>query len=174
MSVATDTGVLQALWSEVKPAVEARDARLCKGLSRLVNRGKAAEAIGRWSEVLEAPPSPTAEVWQRLARDLSLRLSEASPDVAVLKPLFWGEVLRQRPPSLLNCRLFLDDGMADSVWLRRHGAWVFYRWTGLRFLGTPLDPLLGAVDSGTADPNDLMLRLRISGVDHPNPKLPPL
>lgn len=172
--MATDTGVLQALWSEVKPAVEARDAGLCKGLSRLVNRGKAAEAMGRWSEVLEAPPSPTAEVWQRLARRLSLRLDEASHDVAELKPLFWGEVLRQMPPSLLNCRLLLDDAMADSVWLHRHGAWVYYRWTGLRFLGTPLDPLLKTVDSGTADPRDFMLRLVVCGVDHPNPKLPPL
>ncbi len=172
--MATDTGVLQALWSEVRPAVEARDPSLCKPLSRMVNRGKAAEAIARWTEVLEGPPSPTAVVWDRMARDLALHPSDAPRGSDELRNLLWREVLLQKPPALLNCRLLLDEAYLDSVWLRRHGSWIFYRWNGLRFLGTPLDPLLHTVDVGAAAATDYMLQLRVCGTDYPNPKLPPL
>jgi hypothetical protein len=171
--MATLKGVLQCLWAEVRPAVEARRPDLWRPMARLVNRGKAAEAIAQWTKVLEEPPVLEEEVLRRLARRHAVALpAPGSSTPAAIRRVLWSECLASRVPGLLNCRLLLDDPMPDRVWLHRRGSWVLYRFDGARFPGIPLARAQALVDEGRGGPEELLLVVRADGALLPNPKLP--
>ncbi len=171
--MATQKGVLQALWGEVRPAVEARRPDECRHLVRLVNRGKAGEAIARWTAALLDPCTREGAVLERLARRYGLDPGgspDGGSDAARARLL---EAARRKPaPALLNSRLLLDDPLPDRVWLLRGGGWKLYVFDGTRFAGVPLEAALESVRTRKAEPGALLLELRVSGRTLPNPKLP--
>lgn len=171
--MATLKGILQSLWGEVRPAVEARRPDLCRELARMVNRGKAAEALAQWASVLEGPPHREEEVLRRLARRYGVELPlPGARSLQDLRRQFWAECVQRPVPTLLNCRLLFDDPLPDRIWLHRSGAWILYRFDGARFPGMPLSQARARAEEGCADPAELMLVVPMDGELHPNPKLP--
>jgi hypothetical protein len=172
--MATQTGILQALWAEVRPAVEARDPAAARSLARLVGRGKCPEAIETWRQILKEPPGQEAQALLWTARRAQLPRDEGTAgDPASLRQEIWERVVSARLPVLMNCRLLLDDPHPDRVWLHRHGDWILYRWDGHRFLGTPLPRVLREAAGSAERRQEALLDVSVSGRVRLNPKLPP-
>ncbi len=172
--MATQTGILQALWAEVRPAVEARDPSAAQALARLVNRGKCGEALSEWRRVLDSPAVREAEALHWIARRASLSVTVGTPeDRAGLREAILERAISAQAHSLMNCRLLLDDPLPDRVWLRRHGAWILYLWKGERFEGLRLEHARRLADADAARQVDLLLLLSVNGRLLANPKLPP-
>lgn len=171
--MATETGVLQALWAEVRPAVEARDPALCRPISRLVNRGKSAEALRRFEEVLDLPPTREGEALSRVAALLGAEgLISGLSHPSQIKLRLWTEVTGSRRPVLLNCRLFFDEPYSDRIWLQRHGRWILYRWDGARMAGTSLAGIRAKVAADPTSEGELLMVVSVCQQPFQNPKLP--
>jgi hypothetical protein len=173
--MATETGVLQALWAEVRPAIEARDPALCRPLSKLVNRGKSAEALQRFREALDLPPNRELEVLRRIAAMLGsegLIAHHAQP--LEVRSLVWEEVLKKQRPVLMNCRVFFDEPFPDRLWLQRRGRWILYRWDGARMGGTCLEEVRAKVAEDRNFAKALLVEVSVCGKPFVNPKLPPI
>lgn len=172
--MATQTGILQALWAEVRPAVEARDPSAAGVLARLVNRGKCAEALAAMRAILEMPAGNELQALAWIARRLGLPAEAAGGRApAELRERIWQRLSSAPLPSLLNCRLLLDEPMPDRVWLHRHGSWIFYAWEGGRFQGRPLDRVRRAAGRDTRLASAFLLQVSVNGRLYLNPKLPP-
>jgi len=170
--MATQKGILQALWGEVRPAVEARRPDLCRSLVRLVNRGRAIEAIALWTSALAERPEFETQALGRLARRHGVDLPEdAAADTRRARTALRTEAFDRPIPALQNCRLLMDGPHADRIWLHRGGSWKLYRFDGARFLGTPLSRVEAEVEAGGFDPADCLMELRLEGRACPNPKL---
>ena len=170
--MATEQGILQALWGEMRAAMEARNGLELRPFVGLVNRHKTVEALLRFRETLVKPANLEEQALAGL-----LRRAGISPPPRDLPPLglrgyVWDALLRSSPQRWGNCRLFLDEPLPDRIWLLRRGEWVFYRWSGERFVGTILAQMRSQVESGLLSAGEAMLTVTVGGVPLPNPKLP--
>jgi len=170
--MATEQGILQALWGEIRPAVEARAGGLVKPFVALVNRHKTADALLKFREALSAAPAREEYALSGLIARSGIPAPAPNLALCDLRCRLWDALLRSDPQRWGNCRLFLDDPLPDRIWLLRKGVWVFYRWVGERFVGTPLSQLRGQVEAGQFSERAAMLTISVSGVALPNPKLP--
>lgn len=171
--MATEQGILQALWGEVRPAVEARSEALVRPCVALINRHKTEAALARIAEVLASPADREREVWQGIARR-ALGLELPDPGGNAPRAGLWRDLVAAAPARWANCRLFLDEPLPDRLWLPRRGSWILYRWDGTRFAGASLDQVRERVSAGRLGAVDAMLSVRVCGVELPNPKLPPV
>lgn len=167
--MATEQGVLQALWGEVKPAVEARGEEAVRGCVALVRRHKTAEALAQFAEALSLPPADERAAMAALAR----RTVGASPQEPLSPPALrrwlWKAAVTADARRWATCRLLLDDPLPDRIWLFRERGWKFYRWTGTRFLGTPLAAVLEEVAAGRHTAAETLLSLSVGGETLANP-----
>lgn len=170
--MATEHGILQALWGEIRPAVEARTGALVKPFVALVNRHKTPEALLKFRDALSAPPAQEEYALSGLIARSGI--SAPPPDLPLtdFRLRVWDALVRSDPQRWGNCRLFLDDPLPDRIWLLRKGVWVLYRWAGGRFDGTVLPQVRGQVKAGQLSEGAAMLTISVSGVTLPNPKLP--
>jgi hypothetical protein len=171
--MATEQGILQALWGEVRPAVEARSEELLRSCVAPVNRHKTAAALARFAEVLAQPATREAEVLAGIARRALDGDSIQQPGGPETVVGLWQALVRRAPERWATCRLFLDDPQPDRIWLFRRGGWVFYRWDGARFAGFSLPQVRERVAAGHISAADAMLELPVGGTAFANPKLPP-
>lgn len=171
--MATEQGILQALWGEVRPAVEARAGAEVKPFVALVNRHKTAEALFKFREALLAPPNQEGYALSGLVARSGVPAPPRDLPVRELRGQVWEALVRSNPQRWGNCRLFLDEPFPDRIWLLRKGVWVLYRWTGERFAGIPIAQVRGQVEAGNLTAGEAMLTLSVTGVSLPNPKLPP-
>jgi|WetSurMetagenome_2_1015567.scaffolds.fasta_scaffold09633_6 hypothetical protein len=169
--MATEQGILQALWGEVRPAVEARSEDFVRRCVALVNRHKTGEALTRFAETLAQPTTREAEVLAGISRRAlggCLAPDAGSPEA---RARLWQELTHRAPERWTTCRLFLDDPLPDRVWLFRRGVWVFYRWDGDRFAGFSLPQVREGVAAGRLSAVETMLELRVGGLTFANPKI---
>jgi hypothetical protein len=170
--MATEQGILQALWGEVRPAVEARSEDLVRPCVALVNRRKTPEALARFAEVLAQPAARETEVLSGISRRaLGEELVRASGSRETRVAL-WRALVGHAPGRWATCRLFLDDPLPDRIWLLRRGVWVFYRWDGNRFAGFSRPQVRERVASGRLSAADALLDLRVGGAAFTNPEVP--
>jgi hypothetical protein len=169
--MATEQGILQALWGEIRPAVEARTGALVRPFVALVNRHKTAEALLKFRETLSAPPAQEGFALSGLIARSGISAPPPGLALCDLRCWVWDALLRSDPQRWGNCRLFLDDPLPDRVWLLRRGEWVFYRWSGERFVGTILAQMRSQVEAGLLSADESMLTISVGGVSLPNPKL---
>jgi hypothetical protein len=170
--MATEQGILQALWGEVRPAVEARSLELVRPCIALINRRKTGAALERFADILAQPPEREAAVLSELSeRLLGTTVAIASDETARRRKL-WAAFVARAPARWATCRLFLDRPLPDRIWLERHGRWILYRWAGTRFLGTPLATILQEASTGAISREDAMLTVSVGGVTQTNPALP--
>jgi hypothetical protein len=170
--MATEQGILQALWGEIRPAVEARAGAEVRPFVALVNRHKTAEVLLRFSEALSAPPNQEGYALTGLIARSGIPAPSRDVPEPGLRAQVWEALVQSDPQRWGNCRLFLDDPLPDRIWLLRKGVWVLYRWAGDRFVGTPLSQVRGQVEAGQFSGMETMLTISVSGVALPNPKLP--
>jgi hypothetical protein len=170
--MATEQGILQALWGEIRQAVEARTGALVRPFVALVNRHKTAEALLKLAEALSAPPTREEYALSGLIARSGIPAPSQDLSPSDLRCRVWEALLRSDPQRWGNCRLFLDDPLPDRIWLLRKGVWVLYRWVGDRFVGTPLSQVRTQVEAGQFSRMETMLTTSVSGVALPNPKLP--
>ncbi len=171
--MATEQGILQALWGEVRPAIETRSSDLVRPCVALINRHKTAEALSRFAEVLALPAERELEVLASLSRR-ALGRRAPNPNGNAARAGLWRDLVAAAPERWANCRVFLDEPLPDRVWLLRRGSWILYRWDGTRFAGASLDQVRERVSAGRLGAADAMLSVRVYGVELPNPKLPPV
>ena len=172
--MATQHGVLQALWGEVRPAVEARVGTAVRPYITLVNRHKPAEALALFQKTLSSPATSQREALLSLAhRALCGGLDTSDADADTLRAMIWERVIDQGTPQWANCRLLLDEPYVDRVWLLRGGRWVFYRWTGDAFVGTSLADVRTAVEGCRVSEAEAMLTVSVCSRSYINPKLSP-
>ncbi len=170
--MATERGVLQALWGEVRAAVEARHGLELRPFVALVNRHKTADALLRFHETLLAPPDLEEQALSGLLRRAGIASPPPELPESELRGYVWTSLLRANPQRWGNCRLFLDEPSPDRVWLLRKGEWVFYRWRGNRFAGTILSQVRRQVEAGLLTEAEAMLTVSVDRISLPNPKLP--
>ena len=171
--MATEQGILQALWGEIRPAIEARAGALVQPYVALVNRHKTPEALLKFREALSAPPAQEAYALTGLIARAGVPAPAPGLARRDLRRWVWDALVRSDPQRWGNCRLFLDDPLPDRIWLLRRGEWVFYRWSGERFVGTILAQIRRQVEAGLLSADESMLTISVGGVSLPNPKLPP-
>jgi len=171
--MATEQGILQALWGEMRAAVEARHGLELRPFVSLVNRHRTAEALLRFGETLLAPPKLEEQALSGLIRRAGIPPPPRGLPENGLRGFVWDSLLESNPQRWGNCRLFLDEPLHDRVWLLRKREWVFYRWRGDRFVGTILAQVRSQVDAGLLTAGEAMLTISVSGASLPNPKLPP-
>lgn len=171
--MATEQGILQALWGEVRPAVEARSEDLVRPCVALVNRHKTEAALARFAEVLAKPTAREDEVLSGIARRILGEDPVPSKGGPEARTTLWQALVRLDPGRWATCRLFLDDPMPDRIWLFRRGVWVFYRWDGTRFAGFSLDQVQERISAGHLSSADAMLDLRVGGATFAHPKVLP-
>ncbi len=170
--MATQHGVLQALWGEVRPAVEARVGETVRPYVALVNRHKATEALALFQKTLSSPATAQREALLSFARRaLGGGLEDTDVNADALRTLIWGQLMGHRALQWANCRLLLDEPFVDRVWLLRGGRWVFYRWTGDAFVGTSLADVRTTAAVGRLSEAEAMLTVSVCGQSYPNPKL---
>jgi hypothetical protein len=169
--MATEQGILQALWGEVRPAVEARSEDLVRSCVAPVNRHKTDAALARFAEVLAQPATREAEVLAGIARRALDGVSGQPPGGPQTRSGLWQSLVQRNPERWATCRLFLDDPQPDRIWLFRRGVWVFYRWDGARFAGFSLEQVRDLVAAGHLSAADAMLELRVGGTTFANPKV---
>jgi hypothetical protein len=170
--MATEQGILQALWGEIRPAVEARTGALVRPFVALLNRHKTQEALLNFRKALSAPPAQEAYALSGLIARSGISPPPLGLPLSDCRCQVWDALVRSNPQRWGNCRLFLDDPLPDRIWLVRRGAWVLYRWSGERFVGTPLPQMRGQVEAGQISEGAAMLTISVSGAALPNPKLP--
>jgi hypothetical protein len=170
--MATDAGILQALWHELKPAIEARAQTLDKRLIRMVSKGKAAEAIPAFADLLQAPVTNAAAAirWVETSAGIRTDIAEVS-DFHAVRQMVWQEIIESRCEPLYNCRLFFDEPYPERIWLFRHGSWILYRWSGERFTGARLREVLEKVEKDAGCRLQSLLDVKVCGKVYPNPKL---
>lgn len=170
--MATQHGVLQALWGEVRPAVEARVGAAVRPYVALVNRHKPGEALALFQRTISSPATDQREALLSVARRISgSGLDTTGADADALQAFIWGKVMDHTALRWANCRLLLDEPFVDRLWLLRRGRWVFFRWTGEAFVGTSLTDVQAAVSAGRLSEAEAMLTVSVCGRSHPNPKL---
>lgn len=171
--MATEQGILQALWGEVRPAVEARSEDSVRRCVALVNRHKTGEALARFAETLAQPPAREAEVLAGISRRALGECPAPNAEGPGARLGLWQELTRSAPDRWATCRLFLDAPLLDRIWLFRRGVWVFYRWDGARFAGFSLPQVREGVAAGRLSAADALLELHVGGTAFANPKIPP-
>ncbi len=170
--MATEHGILQALWGEVRPAVEARAGTDVRRFVAVLKRRKTADLLALMAETLAGPSVQEAEVLRSLAkRALGPGAKGLPTDAPSLRRTIWSELRERSDPRWANCRLLLDDPLPDRVWLFRHGRWIFYRWLAGRFSGATVAQVEEEVDAGKLSAAEAMLILGVGGTAYPNPKL---
>lgn len=172
--MATEHGILQALWGEVRPAVEARIGTDVRRFVAVLKRRKTVELLALMAETLAGPAGQETEALQSLAkRALGPGAKGLPADAPSLRRIIWSELRERSDPRWANCRLLLDDPLPDRIWLFRHGRWIFYRWLAGRFIGATVAQVEEEVNAGKLSAAEAMLILGVGGAACPNPKLLP-
>lgn len=170
--MATEQGILQALWGEMRAAMEARNGLELRPFVALVNRHKTVEALLRFRETLLKTPNLEEQALFGLLRRAGIPLPPRDLPALGLRGYVWDSLIQSSPQRWGNCRLFLDEPLPDRIWLLRRGERVFYRWNGERFVGTILAQMRSQVEAGLLSSGEAMLTISMNGVPLPNPKLP--
>lgn len=162
-----------ALWSDLKLGVLARSRAAHDECAALHAAGKvdalvarAADAFaGREENFHDAAQAAIAQANRRdLAREYEKRATGRHADLV----LWLYDAIGAPSRELSNSRLFLDPPHADRVWIQRQTSWdLAWRHAGEWKLKN-----LKAVRESNAAALETLLRVRVAGVERPNPRLP--